>query len=136
MAEAIGVAGSIIAILRLTGVVVRYLNDVKDASKDCSKLMVEISCTSGILLGLKAVVESLEAEEAAWYTTIRSLDASSGPLNQLSSTLERLSKHLKPLVGLRKAGRSLIWPFKKGEIKGILERQKTLLTLALQNDHL
>ena len=139
MAEVIGVVGSIVGILQLTGVVVGYLNSVKEASNDCNRLMVEISSTSGLLHGLKALLAELETDETTWSATIRSLASPNSPLDQLRATLERLSKHLKPLAGLKLVGRSLVWPFKKGEVKDILravERQKNSLILALQNDHM
>ncbi|KAL6715324.1 hypothetical protein ACLMJK_007590 [Lecanora helva] len=66
-----------------------------------------------------------------------SLAALNGPLSQLKTTLERLIAKVKPVQGLKKAGRALIWPLKKSEVQeilGSLERQKSLLILALQNE--
>ena len=42
MADALGVTASIIALLQLSGVVISYLKDVKDASKDCQNILLEI----------------------------------------------------------------------------------------------
>jgi hypothetical protein len=42
-------------------------------------------------------------------------------------------------TGLSKVKKAVTWPFKKGEVEGLIgsiERQKTLLTLAVQNDHM
>jgi hypothetical protein len=46
---------------------------------------------------------------------------------------------LIPQKGLKKLSKALCWPFEKGEIKDILgtiERQKSLFSLALQNDNM
>jgi hypothetical protein len=138
MAEVLGVVGSIIGILQLTGTVVNYLSDVQDASKDCSKILIEISSVNGFLFSLKDLVVRAELGET-WLDTARSLGVPNGPLAQFKLALERLATHLKPVVGLKKAGKALVWPFKKGEVMDILstiERQKTLFILALQNDHM
>ena len=139
MAEALAIAGSIIAIIQLTGTVVQYISDVKDASKYCDRLLIELSSVCGFLYILKDTASRAEFEPGGqWMTTIRSLDVPNGPLSQFQLTLERLARHLKPVVGWRKSGKALTWPFKKEEVKDILgsiERQKSLFILAVQNDH-
>jgi len=53
--------------------------------------------------------------------------------------LKRLEKKLVPSKGWKKVSTTITWPFQKEEVKELLdtiERQKTLLILAQQNDHL
>jgi hypothetical protein len=129
MAEALGIAGSIAGILQLTATVVKYLNDVKDASKNCNRILIEVSSARGLLYSLNDLMGRMDPAMA------RSL---SGPLSQFKWALERLVTRLEPAHGLKKAGRVIVWPFQKGEVIEVLhtiERQKTLFILALQNDH-
>lgn len=133
--DPVSLSASITALLQLTGTVVRYLNDVKGASDDMRKLLVEISSIRGLLFGL----EDLATLDETWVNTIKALDSPNGPLLQFRHTLESLAMRLKPMAGLARIGKSLAWPFQKGEIKAmlhLLERQKTLFALALQMDHM
>ena len=139
MAEALGVAASIIAIIQLTGTVVQYISDVKDASKDGDRLLTELRTISVFLPILKDAADRAQSEPGGqWMTTIRSLGVPNGPLSQFKLALETLARQLEPVVGWRKRARALVWPFKEKEVKDILgtiERQKSLFLLAVQNDH-
>jgi hypothetical protein len=138
MAEAIGIAGSIVGILQLTATVLKYLNGVKDASKGCNRILIEVSSVYGLLFNLNNLVERAGSEETS-LAMVMSLGVPNGPLVQFESALKRLATHLEPVHGLKKAGRAFIVPFKKEEVTNILhiiERQKTLFILALQNDHM
>ncbi|KAI9767661.1 MAG: hypothetical protein M1840_005532 [Geoglossum simile] len=132
MADPLSISASIIALLQLSATVIKYLSDVKDAPDDIKKLRAEVISTAGLLYTLKALSEAGEA----WLTTIQSLNTPSGPLEQIRLSLERLAGKLRPAPGLKKI---LGWPFQKGEVKDtvcVIERQKALFGLALQNDHL
>jgi hypothetical protein len=62
-----------------------------------------------------------------------------GPLDQFKMLLDRMAVKLAPAAGLKKAGRAIVWPFRKEEFRDMLaatERHKTLFMLALQNDNL
>lgn len=137
MADPLGVSASIIALLQLSGTVIGYLKDVKDASKDCTNILLEISSTSSLLHALNDLFtrnETLGSQIAA----ARSLAVPNGPLDQFKSVLERLSEKISPVVGFKKATRALTWSFKKDEVKELLstiERLKSLFSLALQNDN-
>lgn len=135
MADPLSISASIIAVLQMTGTVIQYLNDVKGASDDVRSILIEISNTSGLLYSLRDPV----AVDESWLTTVKSLAAPSGPLEQFKSALEDLIVKLSPAVGLKNLGKKIIWPFQKGEVKEILgkiERQKMLFSLALQNDNM
>jgi hypothetical protein len=129
----VGEAASIIGILQLTATVVKYLNDVKGASKDCTRILVEISSLYRLLSNLQELVDAAESKES-WSPTVRSLGVPNGPLVQYESTLESLKTYLKPVFGWRKAGRALIWRFEKSKIINILqriERQKAQFILTI-----
>ncbi|KAH0541245.1 hypothetical protein FGG08_004250 [Glutinoglossum americanum] len=133
--DPLSISASIVALLQLSSAVIRFLRDVKEAPDDLKMLMVEISSIKGLLLTLQDLVESGETE----LTTLQSLNAPNGPLSQCQSALKRLTEKFAPAVGLGRARNALTWPFQKSEVKEVLcaiERQKTLFSLALQNDHL
>src|SRR5437762_3050312 len=119
-------------LILLSAIVVRYLSDVKDAPDDLKRLIVEVSSIRGLLSTLQDLSQSKDTSLA----TVQSLSAPNGSLEQFRSALERLAEKLAPVVGLKKAQKSLAWPFQRGEVRDILctiERQKTILGLALQN---
>jgi hypothetical protein len=136
MADPLGVTASIIAILQLSGTVIGYLKDVKDASKDCYNILVEIGSTSSLLYVLNDLITKGDTQ-GSYLAVVRSLAVPHGPLDQFRSALERLSDKIRPANGFAKAARVLTWPLKKDEVKELLstiERLKSLFSLALQND--
>ena len=138
MAEVLGVVSSIIAILELSGVVIDYVHKTKSASDDSERLLLEISSINGFLTSLKELIRRAESHDQ-WLDTVKSLGTPQGPIAQYDSALKRLQAKLKPVVGWKKAGKALRWPFEKtevAEILGSIERQKALFALALGNDHI
>lgn len=79
MAEAIGVAASIISVLQLSGTIIDYLNDVRSASNGCNKIFVEISSIRGFLYSLKDLATRIKSGEIS-LSTVKSLDIPNGPL--------------------------------------------------------
>ena len=142
MANPLSVTTSIIAVLQLSSTVLRYLVDVKDASVDRKSLIREISSTCGILSTLNETVDDARVFDETWSTTIRLLEDLDGPLSVLTTTLQQLAITLKGLAlatGIKKTANSLRWPFKQSEVEKILrviERQKSTLSLALENDYI
>ena len=138
MGDPLSVIASIAAVVHLTRRVVRYLNEVKDASTVCSRILLEISIASGLLSNLENLIGDAESD-GTWLDTTKLLSGDNSPLTQFKRSVEQLATKLAPIAGLRKAGMAFIWPFKKDELIDLLadiERQKTLLLLAVQNEHL
>ncbi|KAI9807286.1 MAG: hypothetical protein M1833_000029 [Piccolia ochrophora] len=138
MAEPLSITASIIALLQLTSKVVKYLNNASSASKDSSRILIELGSVNGYLLILEDLVGRADGGETS-LCTVRSLGVPYGPLAQFKSTLERLAKHLEPVFGIKKAGKVLRWPFKKDEVTDMifaLERQKAFFILAMENDQM
>jgi hypothetical protein len=137
MGDPLSVIASICAVVHLARSVVGYLNDVKDASTACCKILVEISIINGVLSSLESLIGDPESGNT-WLNTTKLLSGGNSPLALFKISIERLAMRLEPVAGLKRAGRAFFWPFKNGEITNILatmERQKTLLLLAVQNDH-
>ena len=138
MPDPLSITGGIIAVLNLTCTVTKYLVDSKDASKDCLEILIELSVARGVLTTLKDSADRVKADPT-WLATIESLNVPNGPLAHFKATLEDLLSRVEPLSKSKRAVRTLTWPFKKQEVKAILqaiERQKSLFILALQNDNL
>jgi hypothetical protein len=80
-----------------------------------------------------------QAEEKEWANTLKVIVQPNGPAEQFRIALERLASKLSTVGVVRSAGKALTWYFQKGEINAILsiiERQKSLFVLALENDHM
>jgi hypothetical protein len=140
MVEPIGLTGTIIAILQLTAAVIGYIKDVKGASEHKKKLLVEVRSVEHLLNLLSDQAGEVQEEESTeWSATLKSVNEEDGPLRQIRQILEGLRSKLQPVQGLKKVGKVLLWPFEKKEVDEIvhrIERQKTWLNLALQNDHM
>lgn len=135
MADPLSVTASIIAVLQLTGTVVRYLGNVQDATGYKSRLLLQVSGAKGVLETLR----DLSQESVQGDPFLLTLGLLQEPLKHHEVTLQRLETALAPAQGLKKLGKAFKWPFEKSEIVDILgsiERQKTLFGLALQADHL
>ncbi|KAL8792011.1 MAG: hypothetical protein Q9195_005352 [Heterodermia aff. obscurata] len=130
--DPLSITSGIIAVLQLASSVVSYLGAVKDASDDRQRLIAEIGSITGFLYLLKE--ESKESSD-----TLNSLCVANGPLDMFKSALNELASKLRPADGgLKKAGKSLLWPFHKSEVNNLLhriERLKGMFILALQNDN-
>ena len=78
-------------------------------------------------------------EKDAWHVQICSLAGQGGPLDQYHSAMIALAKKLTPVSGVEKLEKRLLWTFDKKQIKAtldVIERLKSLISLALQGDHL
>ena len=136
--DPLSISASITALLQLTSTVIQYVNGVKGAPGDRRTILSELASVNGILFILQDEADQAKQGDQ-WSSTLRSLNVPDGPLEQFRKALERLaSKLASPATGLKKLGKAITWPFQKEEIKEILgsiERQKSLLNLARQNDH-
>jgi hypothetical protein len=135
--DAFSVATSIVAILQLTAKVINYLNDVKDASKDCARFAIEAANLYNLLVELK--YRLVEECNDAWYRSVQALGVENGPLDQYKHALMKLQTKISSDSGLKKIGNALLWTFNKEEVNGLMlrvERLKSLIQIALEMDHL
>jgi hypothetical protein len=137
MAEAVGLVGSIIAILELSAKVLGYLNDVKDASTDRARCALEVANVHGLLEKLRHRIEERNDPES-WFQSARDV-IRGGLLDQFEAALIKLRDGLTAGGRFRRAAEALRWKFKKEEIRDILDRVARLnvaMITALQMDQL
>ena len=134
-----GFLAAVAQMIDVTSKVVNYLNGVKDAPKDRAKLVREATSLLLLFTDLSCRVEETASTDP-WFTGLRSLGAEGGPLMEFRYAMEDIATKLAPATtsvgNLRKV---LRWTLDKKDIETILlriERLKTLVGLALQNDHL
>ena len=136
--DPLSVAASILAVLKLSTDVLKYLNDVKDASTGRRQCAIEVANLFSILSQLEFRREEGNGNQL-WYTAVRDLAVKHGPLDQFKEALEMLQDKLTSGGRLKQVGEALVWKFKKEEVASILgrmERLKTQFGFALQMDHL
>lgn len=149
--DVISVAASIVAVLQLTTSVVRYINDVNDGQEERLSLRNEIISAYGPLQMLHDRIVDEEKRAAAyprtpnpWLSSVMALAAKWGPLEQYADVLQTLQwekdKFMNPSEKrLKVVAKHLAWPFKKTDVEKymkVVERQKMMFLLALQNDNL
>ena len=136
--EELSAAASITAVLQLTDEVIGYLNDVKNAQKECQQCTIEISDLQYLLLNLRSCLEQGQAGDPC-LTAVRALNIENGPLDQYKHALEQLLSRIKIQNGVQEVKTWLLWEFKKEEVASILERTERLRSLvgsALVDDYL
>ena len=132
--EPLGATASVVSLLHLVGAVIKYLSALKDASDDIKHLVLEL-CT---IRGLLSTIKDLVTEGSVFH---ESLGGHDGLFSQIESLLQSLASKIEPTstTTAHKLVQKLRWPLRKEEVKDVLlsiERQKTLLSLALQNDQM
>ena len=133
----VGFVAAVAQLIDVTSKAVIYFNDAKDAPKDRAKLAREASNLLPLFTELRYRVEETNSTDP-WFTGLKSLGREGGPLMEFKAAMVNIVDKLAPtsVMGLKKV---LRWPFDKREIDAILskiERLKTLIGLALQEDHL
>ena len=136
--DPLSVTASVIAVLKLTGEMIGYLNDVRDAPNECQQCAIEASSLQNLLINLRYRLEQGHTGDP-WFTAVRSLNVENGHLDRYKQALEQLQSRVDIGNGVQKIKRRLVWKFSKAEVAGILarmERLKTLVSIALEMDHL
>ena len=137
--DPLSISASIAALLQIAGTVINYLSDVRDGPKDLQRIRLEVCSILSILIMLQDQLNQAKDDDDSLSSTLMSLNVPDGPFDQFRAALERISLKLAPIQGWRKLGRAFKWPFDKEEIEDILriiERQKSIFSLARQNDHI
>lgn len=135
--EALGVAASLGQLIELTLKTIKYLNGVKDASKDRIRLLREVPSLLSLLVGLKTNID--EEQPDMWSDGIQLLAVKDGPMDQLREALNQLTERLKAKKGFQGMARSMIWTLEKDYCADLLlkiERAKSTIGLALHGDTL
>lgn len=138
--EPVGVAASIVQLINVTAKTIKYLNSVKDASEDRSRLLQETTSLLPLFISLQGKVETAKNHQSVeWLRHVRDVAVESGPFDQLRSALELLAKRLKPKHGLKGVAYAFVWTLHRDESEALLariERVKSTINLALHGDTL
>jgi len=137
MAEAVGLVGSIIAILELSAKVLGYLNDVKDTSTDRARCALEVANVRGLLEKLRHRIEERNDSDSLFQSARDVIEG--GGLDQFQDVLQQLYHGLTEGGRFRRAAQALKWDFKKEQVREILirvARFNAVAITALQMDQL
>lgn len=138
MAEAIGLAASLITLVQLAGqltcVGYSYICAVKRAPNDLRELVDELHSLGKILTSLQDY-----ADTNPQSTTLQKLNEADGPIKGCFRELEGLKLRLGPRDGFKGFIAGLKWPLKGAETAQIIsriERHKSLFIFALAADQM
>lgn len=131
---------SIINIIQLTGTLAEYLRAATQAPSDRRKLLLEANSLVALLKSLKDFV-TVEDEDAhrQWRQAVRQLEAREGPFAQYQAALGSLLRKVFPQNRMKKAVQTVMWKLTKEDVNDLLlriDRMKTLISIALEMDHL
>ncbi|SJL10212.1 uncharacterized protein ARMOST_13596 [Armillaria ostoyae] len=154
MAEALGVASSITALIDASTAVISYLKAMKDAPKECKELLNELSdlkdwlskvvplttprrvppFTVSLIIPLTSTLSLTRPTltDDPWLATMQKLSERFAWLMEL---LNNLQKELGPASSGMKR---LLWKFKRESVEDALkeiEQIKSLMIIAVQRDH-
>ena len=124
MAEALGAASAVITLLDITTRILdegySYIRKVKKAQIDIKKLLTEVSAIDVLLSELRSLSDT-------GYDTNNTLTSlvGLGHLQNCNETLLKVQSCVEKCIHVdgervKNAGRSLIYPFKEGQLKGLL----------------
>ena len=134
--DPLSMTASIITILELTSKLTGYINDVRHASKEQKKVVMEASNLYGLLTSLCFRVEEARASEP-WLNQVKLLGIKDGPLDQFKNALKKMVEQIPSSKKTDQIKSALMWKFTKVEVENALkrmERLKTLVHYALTND--
>ena len=137
MAEAFGIAGSIVAIVHISRKIIEFIDEVKDASVERLLLRNEISSAASLIEGLGHRVDKA-GNGGPQLPAVDALVKSGGPLDQLKKLLDTFAERLAHIDKLRSFKSALTWPLQKKDTQEMLarvQRYNSYILLALQNDH-
>ena len=138
MAEAFGVAASIVAILHISRKIIEFIDEVKDASVERLQLRIEISSAAVLIQGLGFRIDEAKSE-GLQLPAIDAFVKIGGPLDQLKKLLNTFSERVAHTDKLRNFKSALKWPLQKKDTREMLakvQRYNSYILLALQNDNM
>ncbi|KAJ9412841.1 hypothetical protein QL093DRAFT_2518946 [Fusarium oxysporum] len=139
MAEALGVASSVIAVVELSvkvlSLCLQYSREVKNAKDDIERLRKEVATFKATADELKALLETPHGKELKTSQQLVSV------IEDGHSTLGKVEQRLRPSTGRKAMSRfgmrALKWPFESKDVEGTihnLERCRGNISLALNID--
>ncbi|KAF5963697.1 vegetative incompatibility het-e-1 [Fusarium coicis] len=136
MAEALGVASSVIAVVDLSAkafsLCLQYSREVKNAKDDIEKLGKEVAAFQATTEELQTLIDGPRGQE------LKASQQLKAAIEDGRLRLEKLEQQLQPSTGRKRMSRfglrALKWPFESKEVKGTiedLERCRRNISLAL-----
>ena len=139
MAEGLAVAASIIAVIQITGSVTSlcrmYIGKVRGADKEIFQIINTVASVKGVLEFLQSFVD--DDENQSRLPLLYSLSHQHGPLEMCRIALTDIESKLRPKRDQSGVLKAITWPWKWKDIGPVLEdieKQKTLMLLAMQGD--
>lgn len=139
MAEALGLAASVLAVLELTSKLLslgyEYIRSAKDAPEDLRSLVDELNSLNTVLVSLESYFRDQKKPQLPALQAF----GQKGPLHGCKLALQRLLAKLGPKEDFRGKTKRLKWFFEKEETFQHIERIQRhvrLFNLALTVDHL
>lgn len=141
MADPLSIVGGVASILQISRLVVSLIKAAQGAPNDRQRLLGEINATTALC---QTIRDYAEIDPESCIETLRALNQSDiYPLDQFRESLEYLHRKLasesKTDNKLQAWAQNLNWRFTKSELSELIasvERQKSLLSIALTNDNL
>lgn len=133
--SATGLTVNLVQIISAVTKTIQYLNAIKSAPKDRARLAQEAASLLCLVTSLQYKLEATDSK-TPWSVGIRSLGGLGGPLEQYKVALEELVNKLEQGTGI---ARRFIWTLDRTDIERsleMIERLKSHIGLALQEDTL
>jgi hypothetical protein len=139
--DPISLTASAIAILQLSGAIInacyKYRSQVKNASKDASRIINELNGLRTVIDCLFLLLEAEDNEKLLQKSALGRLAEADGPLGRCEACLNDLAKTLEPKDSWRGARAAILWPLKEQELTKVLQdinSTKSTVQLALAAD--
>ncbi|KAJ7591886.1 ankyrin repeat-containing domain protein, partial [Mycena floridula] len=137
--DAVSFTASIIALAQGAQAIFEYIKDVRDGPSTRRELLTSLAPLSNLLSLLQVQFQST-TQNPPWTNAVILLGQQDGPFAQLSVIIEKIRNKLEVSPGsqTKKLLKTLTWSLDKADVTELLvrvERVKSLVMLAIQNDH-
>jgi len=139
MADPLSITASVIAVIQITDRVItlscNFIGKVRGAEREVNQIITTITGLKGFLEFLDKFVK--DDKNAARLPHLQSLCDPAGPLDLCTGLLKDLESKMRPKRDSSGILKAVSWPWKWqhiGEALEVIERQKTLIMLAIQGD--
>jgi hypothetical protein len=141
MAEPVGLATGIIAVIQLSERVLsycrRFIGKISGAKREEAQIIATIAGLKGYFEFLQGFV--VDDGNSARLPQLNSICREEGALDICAGLLKDIESKLQPERDYNRVLKKLAWPSQRKEIEEaleVIERQKTLIMLALQQDNI
>ncbi|KAJ7591924.1 ankyrin repeat-containing domain protein [Mycena floridula] len=137
--DAVSLTASIIALAQGAQAIFEYVKDVCDGPSTRTELLTSLAPLSSLLSSLQLQFQ-YTTQNPPWTNAVILLGQQDGPFAQLSVIIEKIRNKLEVSPGsqTKKLLKTLTWSLDKADVMELLvrvERVKSLVMLAIQNDH-